>query len=426
MSSTWGPRCLPRDCPALAEEIGWYGVALVILDPLISAVDPRINVNQEELRTALEPLAALGDQTGTAIFGLAHFNKAGGADVLSRITGSRAFSAVARAAIAFARDPHAEDGSCVVSQVKNNLGRLDLPSLRYVVESVTVQTTEAPASGDDSSSPARPTPTSRTCSTTPRTATVGMTTRPSLTSGYGPTSPSKAAQPPPPPCSSRGAVSGTAATSLNALRNGSGSPRRRHAAGPGNSPRPTPPSGKGARRNACLRPCSLAPFQVRRGAPCSLDRSLAPFTTRAPRPVPAATARSDAMITPPGRTAQLDQFAAATTDAYRRLTLFGNTHNSPVRLGPVPAWLVPHVRRLSEALTTGTGRRCAHLGTAPAVAHAAVWDPGHLTCDHCHRPGDPIHPGALALGPVLLAFGLCPRCLHRTEPATRSRKGNRP
>ena len=138
------PLCLPRDCAQLAEEIGWYGAGLVILDPLISAVDPRINVNQEELRSALEPLAALADTTGAAIFGLAHFNKAAGTDALSRVTGSRAFAAVARAAIAFARDPNAEDGSCVLSQVKNNLGRLDLPSLRYTVEPVTVHTNEGP------------------------------------------------------------------------------------------------------------------------------------------------------------------------------------------------------------------------------------------------------------------------------------------
>jgi len=138
------PLCLPRDCAELADQIRLHDVALLILDPLISVVDPRINVNQEELRTALEPLAALADHTGAAIFGLAHFNKASGTDALSRITGSRAFAAVARAAIAFARDPHAADGSCVLSQIKNNLGRLDLPSLRYSVESVTVATDEGP------------------------------------------------------------------------------------------------------------------------------------------------------------------------------------------------------------------------------------------------------------------------------------------
>lgn len=139
------PLTLPRDCDALAIEMTVHDVALLVLDPLISAVDSRINVNQEELRGALEPLAALADHTGAAIFGLAHFNKAGGTDVLSRVTGSRAFAAVARAAVAFARDPDADDGSCVISQVKNNLGPLDLPSLRYRVEPVTLDTPEGPA-----------------------------------------------------------------------------------------------------------------------------------------------------------------------------------------------------------------------------------------------------------------------------------------
>jgi hypothetical protein len=143
-TGTTVPLSLPRDCPALAEQITTHDVALLILDPLISAIDSRINVNQEELRSALEPLAALADHTGTAIFGLAHFNKTSGTDALSRITGSRAFAAVARAALAFARDPHANDHSCVLSQVKNNLGRLDLPSLRYTIEPITVPTPEGP------------------------------------------------------------------------------------------------------------------------------------------------------------------------------------------------------------------------------------------------------------------------------------------
>lgn len=140
------PLSLPRDCDELAAEITAHDVALLIVDPLISAVDSKINPNQDaDLRGALEPLAKLADDTGCSIFGLAHFNKASGTDVLSRITGSRAFAAVARAAVAFARDTGADDGSCVISQAKNNLGRLDLPSLRYLVDSVELHTEEGPA-----------------------------------------------------------------------------------------------------------------------------------------------------------------------------------------------------------------------------------------------------------------------------------------
>jgi hypothetical protein len=66
-------------------------------------------------------------------------------DPLSLIMGSAAFGNVARAALGFARDTDAEDGSCVISQAKNNLGRMDLPSLRYRIDPATVDTEEGPA-----------------------------------------------------------------------------------------------------------------------------------------------------------------------------------------------------------------------------------------------------------------------------------------
>jgi len=75
----------------------------------------------------------------------AHFNKSAGSDPLSLIMGSAAFGNVARAALRFARDTEAEDGSCIISQAKNNLGRLDLPSLRYRIDPATIDTDERPA-----------------------------------------------------------------------------------------------------------------------------------------------------------------------------------------------------------------------------------------------------------------------------------------
>ncbi|MFF0146432.1 AAA domain-containing protein [Amycolatopsis sulphurea] len=146
LGGTAVPLSLPRDVDGMASVITTHDVALLIVDPLISVLDGSINPHQDrDLRTGLEPLVQLADDTGCAIFGLAHFNKASGTDVLSRIMGGRAFSAVARAVIAFARDTTADDGSCVISQVKNNLGALDLPSLRYIVDSVGLDTPEGPA-----------------------------------------------------------------------------------------------------------------------------------------------------------------------------------------------------------------------------------------------------------------------------------------
>lgn len=137
---------LPRDCNALAEHIQDYDVALLAADPLLSLVDASIDThNDRKVRLALEPLAKMADKTGCAVVGLAHFNKSANTDALSLITGSRAFSAVARAVIAIARDPEDDAGGCVMSQAKNNLGRLDVPSYRYVVESAEVPTAEGPA-----------------------------------------------------------------------------------------------------------------------------------------------------------------------------------------------------------------------------------------------------------------------------------------
>ena len=137
---------LPVDCDALAAEIKALGVVLLAADPLLSLIHSAIDTHQDrKLRTALEPLVKLADETGCAVVGLAHFNKSASTDALNLITGSRAFSAVARAVIAMARDTDADDGSCVLSQAKSNLGRLDLPSLRYIVESAEVATPEGPA-----------------------------------------------------------------------------------------------------------------------------------------------------------------------------------------------------------------------------------------------------------------------------------------
>lgn len=141
-----GQLTLPVDTSALAREITRLGVALLAADPLLSLIHAGIDTHRDrDLRTALEPLARLADETKCAVVGLAHFNKSASNDALNLITGSRAFSAVARAVLAVARDTEADDGSCILSQAKNNLGRLDLPSLRYVVNSAEVPTEEGPA-----------------------------------------------------------------------------------------------------------------------------------------------------------------------------------------------------------------------------------------------------------------------------------------
>jgi hypothetical protein len=140
------PLTLPVDCLALEADIARVGAAMLALDPLMSAIGAGIDTHKDrELRLALEPLAHVADVTGCAVVSLAHFNKSSSTDVLNLVTGSRAFTTVLRAVIAVARDPDSEDGACVLSQAKNNLGRLDLPNLGYLVDSVLVPTDEGDA-----------------------------------------------------------------------------------------------------------------------------------------------------------------------------------------------------------------------------------------------------------------------------------------
>ena len=137
---------MPRDCDLVAAEIKRLEVALLALDPLMSVIDRNVDTyNDRDMRTVLEPLGRLADDTGCMVVGLAHFNKSATDDPLTLVTGSRAFTAFVRAVVAVARDPESEDGGCVVSQVKNNLGRLDLPNLTYVVQSAVIETREGDA-----------------------------------------------------------------------------------------------------------------------------------------------------------------------------------------------------------------------------------------------------------------------------------------
>jgi hypothetical protein len=137
---------LPLDIEALAGEITRICAALLSVDPVMSVLFSGLDTHKDrEVRQALEPLGRLADKTGCAVLGNAHFNKSNGSDPLSLIMGSAAFGNVARAALGFARDTESEDGSCVISQAKNNLGRLDLPSLSYRIDSVIIDTDEGPA-----------------------------------------------------------------------------------------------------------------------------------------------------------------------------------------------------------------------------------------------------------------------------------------
>jgi RecA-family ATPase len=136
---------LPVDVDALAKQIERFDVAVVSLDPVMSLISGQIDTHKDsDVRRALEPLSKLANHSGCAILGNSHFNKAMSSDPMQRMTGSAAFAQVVRSVLAFARDDDSD--TCVMSQVKSNLGRLDLPSLAYRIDSVEIATSDGPTS----------------------------------------------------------------------------------------------------------------------------------------------------------------------------------------------------------------------------------------------------------------------------------------
>jgi hypothetical protein len=87
------PRDLAR-VKAVAREVD---AALMILDPLISRLDPKPDSHRDaDVRRALEPLVAMADLINISVLGLIHHNKSGATDPLQVVMASKAFPAVAR------------------------------------------------------------------------------------------------------------------------------------------------------------------------------------------------------------------------------------------------------------------------------------------------------------------------------------------
>ncbi|SDS21231.1 AAA domain-containing protein [Nocardioides scoriae] len=133
---------LPRDLGSLADAVREVDAALILLDPLMSRLDAKLDTHKDaEVRQALEPLVRIADQTNAAILGLIHLNKSLSTDPLTMLMGSRAFAAVARAVLFAMVDPE-DETKRILGQPKNNLGRTDLPTLAFQIVSAHVADTD--------------------------------------------------------------------------------------------------------------------------------------------------------------------------------------------------------------------------------------------------------------------------------------------
>jgi hypothetical protein len=95
----------------------------------------------QSVRGALAPLAALAEERQAAVLLIGHLNKALGTDPLRRLGGSIALAAAARSVLLLARDPNDPESAGgnrrVLAQVKSNAGRL-ARSVSFRVEPATI------------------------------------------------------------------------------------------------------------------------------------------------------------------------------------------------------------------------------------------------------------------------------------------------
>ncbi len=124
-----------KDMPMLTDAaLAQGGASLIVIDPMVSSVHGDPN-NQADVRRSMEPLSRLAHTLDAAVVGIHHFSKgSAGRSPLDRITGSLAFGAVVRVALAVASVKDADGTSRrVMAVAKSNIGRSDL-GFEYVLD----------------------------------------------------------------------------------------------------------------------------------------------------------------------------------------------------------------------------------------------------------------------------------------------------
>jgi len=115
-----------KDVSALRTAISDAGgAALLIVDPIVSAVSGDSHKNGET-RRALQPLVDLASEACACLLGITHFSKGtSGRDPLERITGSIAFGALPRIVLVAAKQADTPEGEMprrILARAKANNG----------------------------------------------------------------------------------------------------------------------------------------------------------------------------------------------------------------------------------------------------------------------------------------------------------------
>ncbi len=138
---------LPLDGERVIEAAKHTGARLIVVDPLVSVLDGKLDSHKDHsIRQALDPLNRLAERADAAVVGLAHLNKGTDTDPLTRVLGSRAFTAAARSVLVMTRDDEDDtDARRLVIHAKSNLGPRQRDALVVELRSTTITTDDGPA-----------------------------------------------------------------------------------------------------------------------------------------------------------------------------------------------------------------------------------------------------------------------------------------
>jgi hypothetical protein len=134
---------LPRDADALGEYAAEVGARLIVIDPLTTFFEGKIDTHKEsDVKQALAPLQKIAERHDLALWGVHHPNKSGATNEREASGASTAFRTAPRSSMVFGLDPDdptGEDGdSRILAHGKHNHTRAQ-KAWRVRIEDATVE-----------------------------------------------------------------------------------------------------------------------------------------------------------------------------------------------------------------------------------------------------------------------------------------------
>lgn len=136
---TTGDMALPDDLPEIERAVSGIDARFLLIDPLVAHMPMAIDSHKaQHVRQVLAPLARLAEEAHMATLCIVHFNGGQGADVRSRISGSKALRDASRSVLVCGVDP-TDESRYVVVQDKNSYGPKSRTGRAYRIEEQVVE-----------------------------------------------------------------------------------------------------------------------------------------------------------------------------------------------------------------------------------------------------------------------------------------------